>query len=89
MCVCVCVCVLALVIRHVNPIFSAPYYIVLCGLYGSTILIQIISQAAEFSGWGEINRTKNVFWFLVKLLSETFLILRRIRPDITTNIHRC
>jgi len=26
------VCILALVIRHANRIFSAPYYIVICGL---------------------------------------------------------
>ena len=31
---CVCVCILALVIRDVNLIFSAPYYTVICGLSG-------------------------------------------------------
>jgi hypothetical protein len=29
-----------------------------------------------------------VFWFLLQLLSKTFLILRRIQQDITINIHR-
>jgi hypothetical protein len=31
--------------------------------------------------------TKCVFWFSLQLLSETFLILRRIQPDITTTVH--
>jgi hypothetical protein len=31
---------------------------------------------------------KCVFWFSVQLLSETFLILRRIQQDIIINIHR-
>jgi len=40
--------------------------------------------------WGESCWTqKCVVWFSVKLLSETFLIPRRIQPDITTNVLRC
>jgi hypothetical protein len=31
---------------------------------------------------------KNVFWFSLRLLSETFLILRRIQRDGTINV-RC
>jgi hypothetical protein len=31
---------------------------------------------------------KCVFWFSVQLLSETFLILRRIQRDIIINVHR-
>jgi hypothetical protein len=31
---------------------------------------------------------KCVFWFSLHLLSETFLILRRIQRDITINVHR-
>ena len=29
---------------------------------------------------------KRVFWFSLQLLSETFIILRTIQPDITTNV---
>jgi hypothetical protein len=29
-----------------------------------------------------------VFWFPLQLLSETFLILRRIQRDIIINVHR-
>jgi hypothetical protein len=32
--------------------------------------------------------TIRVFWFSVQLLSETFLILRRIQRDIIINVHR-
>jgi hypothetical protein len=35
--VCVCRPILALVIRHANRIFSAPYYIVICGQSDSTV----------------------------------------------------
>jgi hypothetical protein len=35
--------ILALVILHANRIFSAPYYIVICGLSGSTIFFHVIS----------------------------------------------
>ena len=40
---CVCACVLALVISQSNRIFSASYYIVNCGLSGSTIFFEITS----------------------------------------------
>jgi hypothetical protein len=36
------VCIIALVIHHANHIFSAPYYIVICGLSGSTLFSHII-----------------------------------------------
>jgi len=29
-----------------------------------------------------------VFWFSLRTLSETFLILRRIKPDVIINVHR-
>jgi len=32
---------------------------------------------------------KCVFLFYVQLLSETFLILRRIQQDIIVSVHRC
>jgi hypothetical protein len=64
----------------------APYYIMLCGLFGPSIFFHIISQTALFlekSYW-----TQNVFWFSLKLLPETFLSLRTQR-DITITVHRC
>jgi hypothetical protein len=38
--------------------------------------------------WKKLLNIKCVFWFSVQLLSETFLILRRIQRDIIINIHR-
>jgi len=37
------VCILGLVIQHAKRIFSMAYFIVTCGLFGSTIFSQIIS----------------------------------------------
>jgi hypothetical protein len=34
-------------------------------------------------------KIKVMFWLSVQLLSEIFLILRRIHRDITINVHRC
>jgi len=39
----VCVSILVLVIRHANNIFSAPYYVVICGLSGCAVFFHIIS----------------------------------------------
>jgi len=36
----------------------------------------------------KIMNIRCVFWFRVQLLSEIFIILRRIQPDITTYLHR-
>jgi hypothetical protein len=59
----------------------APYYIVICGLPGSTIFFHIISQTARFSEKKLLN-IKCVFIFSLQLLYATFLILRRIQRDI-------
>jgi len=39
----VCVYILAFVVRHGHRVFSAPYYVVVCGLFGHTIFFHIIS----------------------------------------------
>jgi hypothetical protein len=36
----------------------------------------------------KLSNIKCVFWFSLQLVSETFLILRRIQRDITINAHR-
>jgi len=39
----------ALIVRHANRVFSAPYYILICAQFGSTIYFHINSQKAQFS----------------------------------------
>jgi hypothetical protein len=39
-----------LVIWQANPIFSEQYYIVICGLFGNTILFHIISKNGRIFG---------------------------------------
>jgi hypothetical protein len=65
----------------------APYYIVICGLSVSTIFLHIISQTARFSGKNCIECKMCVLTYL-QLLSETFLIIGRIRRDLITNVPR-
>jgi len=51
----------------------APYYIVICGLSGCTILFHIISRMSRL----QVKKLFNVkcgFWFSLRLLSERFLI---------------
>ena len=45
------------------------------------------SRTVRFSGGGMLLTTKSVFRVSLQLQSESFLILRRIRRDIITNIH--
>jgi hypothetical protein len=66
-----------------------PLYTVISGLSGSTTFFHIISYTARFSRKKKVTEHKMcVFWFSLQLLTETFLILRRIQRDIVTNIHR-
>ena len=65
----------------------APYYIVMCGLCGSTILFPQYFISGTIFGKKLLNN-KCVFLFSVQLLSETFLILRRILRDIGINVLR-
>ena len=58
------------------------YYIVTCGLSGSTIFFSTLSHKGhDFRGKKLLN-IKRVFWFTLQLLLETFPILRWIRWDI-------
>ena len=50
------------------------------GLFVSTIFFHIISQKAKF--WGK----KNIE-YKICVLSEIFLILRRVQRDIVINVH--
>ena len=86
-CVCVCVCNLAFVFRHAHTFFADSCFIVTRNLSNSTIFLHIISQRSRFSK--HILSTKCVFWFSLQLLSETFLVLRRIGRDIIINVYWC
>ena len=63
----------------------ALYYTVICSLSGSTVFFLITNGTifGEEKYW-----TQNVFWFSLQLLSETFLILRRIQRDTATKVRR-
>jgi len=77
----VCVCSLSYTACKLH----VPYYIVISGLSGCTIIFQIfISQTAWFLGKKLLN-ARFVFWFPLHILSRMFLILRIILPD--TIIH--
>jgi len=65
----------------------APYYIVICGLSGSTKLFHIISRMSRL----QVRKLFNIkcgFLFSLWLLSERFLILRRIRRGTIMKVHR-
>jgi hypothetical protein len=81
--VCVCACGLS------YPACKAhsPFYIAICGLSGSTKLFQTISKQNDFRGKKMLLDTKCVFWFSPQLLSESFLILRRIERHFIINVH--
>ena len=69
--------ILALVIRHAPSVW----------LYN--IFPHYLTNGTTFGGWGGgVIEQKCVFWFSLQLLSETFLILRRIQRVIITNIRK-
>ena len=56
-------------------------YVVVCGLFGSTMFSHIKSRTARFSGGrggGNATEFKMCVLFTLQRLSETFLIIRRI-----------
>jgi hypothetical protein len=65
----------ALVIQHAKRMCHSA----ICGLSGSTIFFHTISEK-------KVLNIKCVFCFPLQILSETFLILRRIERDITINV---
>jgi hypothetical protein len=83
-----------LAIEHANCIFPAPYYIVICGLSGSTIFFHTTSYTVRFSGERERERERQKsYWhntcFLISstTFSEIFLILRRTQCDMIINVY--
>jgi hypothetical protein len=66
----------------------APYYIAICGLSASTIVIHFTSLTARFSIKKTLLNIKCVFWFSLRILSATFLILRTFERDIVINVQR-
>jgi len=84
--VCVCVCV-ALGTKDALRMRQ----IVICGRPGSTIFFHIISKTAVFQPPPSLPKKKllnikHVFRVFLQLLSETFLILRRIERDTVENV---
>jgi hypothetical protein len=72
----VCVCSLSYPGRKAH----APYYIVICGLSGSTMFFPHYLINGAIFGKKLLN-IKCVFWFSVQLLFENSLFLRRIELD--------
>jgi len=81
------VCVIALLIRLANRFFSAPYYIVACGLTGCTVIFATLSHKRyDFRGRKKLLRIKCVFRFCLQLLSET---LSRSKKNSARHYHKC
>jgi len=66
-----------LVIGYAKHVFSAPYYIVICDLSGSTIFFHMRIIREMITG-NNIIEYKIVFCFSLKLLLERSVILRII-----------
>jgi len=81
------VCILALINRHAKCMFSTQHNTVICGMSGCTIFFDIISQMTQFF-LKKVLKIKCVFTISLKLLSETFLILRIIQQDTIINEQR-
>jgi hypothetical protein len=67
----------------VSVLSSAPCYIAMCDLSGSTIFFHIIIKLQK------LLNIKCVFRFSLQLFSEIYLILRRIQHDINLSRPFC
>jgi hypothetical protein len=61
-------------------------YIFICGLFGSTTFFHIISNGT-ISEKKKLLNTKCVFWFSLKISSETVFILRTTERDMIINVY--
>jgi hypothetical protein len=62
------------------------HHIAICGLSSSTIFSTLIHKWNDFRK--KLLNIKCEFLFSLKILCETFLILRKIQRDITINVHK-
>jgi len=64
-------------------------HIVICGMFGSTIFFHTIYKGHDFREKKKLLdvHVTCLYVFSLKLLSETFVILRTIQQDIVTNVH--
>jgi hypothetical protein len=77
----VCVCSLSYPAHNAH----APHYIVVCGLFGSSIFLHLSRLQHDFRG-EKLQDKKCVFWVSVHLVAEIFLILRRVQRDIIITV---
>jgi len=86
-----CCCGKAISITYAEYVFvargiqHAMRHIVICGLSGSTTFFNIISKMVRFSKKKVIEHKTRVF--SLRLLSETFFILRRNGRDMTKTLY--
>ena len=65
----------------------SPHYIVICGLTVSTIFSTLFKKGMILGK--KLVNIRYVFLFSLRILSENFLILRRIKRDIVINMYKC
>jgi hypothetical protein len=63
------------------------HHIFICDLSGFTIFFHIISQTVRLSEKQLLNM-KYLWWFSLQIMSETFVILGIMEPDVIINVHR-
>ena len=86
LCVYVCMCV-ALDIRRVNRIFSAPYCIVTCALQLTLLVLSTLSRKRhDFRGKKKFIEHKTRVLIFFTILSDMFLIIRTIQGDMIINL---